>query len=142
MRSSLKPAGAGLWWPWDGFGGLEGRSILRELTSFFCPVLQKSSKILFCIFLEGEPAPRPQAALLCLDGSSLVSASPPFPEQQPSEPAPWNSGKVLEAEGGPFPKNKKQRTQKSLCAQELHRAWPCSRTSLPPLGAEDTQNPS
>ena len=100
MRSSLKPAGAGLWWPWDVFGGLEGRSILRELTSFFCPVLQKSSKILFCIFLEGEPAPRPQAALLCLDGSSLVSASPPFPDEHLSESAlgvQGRSGRLNEA---------------------------------------------
>jgi len=41
-------------------------------------VPQKGSKILFCIFLEEEPGPCPKAALLSLDGSSLVSASPPF----------------------------------------------------------------
>ena len=41
-------------------------------------VLQKNSKILLCIFLEEEPGPCPKFALLFLDSSSLVSASPPF----------------------------------------------------------------
>ena len=41
--------------------------------------LQNSSKILLCIFLEGEPGPCPKAALLFLDCSSHVSVSPPFP---------------------------------------------------------------
>ena len=43
-------------------------------------VLQKGSKTLLCIFLEEEPGPRPKAALWSLDCSSLVSASPPFPD--------------------------------------------------------------
>ena len=34
---------------------------------------------------------------------------------------PLNSGKVMEAEGGPLPKNKKWGTQKGFCAQERHR---------------------
>ena len=33
------------------------------------------------IFPEEEPGPCPKAALLSLDCSSLVSASPPFPDQ-------------------------------------------------------------
>ena len=41
-------------------------------------VLQKGSKILLCVFLEEEPGPCPKAALLSLDCSSQVSASPPF----------------------------------------------------------------
>ena len=36
--------------------------------------------LLLCVSLEGEPGPCPKAALLCLDCSSLVSASPPFPD--------------------------------------------------------------
>ena len=43
-------------------------------------VLTKSSKILLPVSLEGEPGPCPKAALLFLDYSSLVSASPPFPD--------------------------------------------------------------
>ena len=39
-----------------------------------------------------------KAALWFLDCSSLVSAAPPFPDQQLLEPALWNSGKVMEAE--------------------------------------------
>ena len=41
-------------------------------------VLPKSSKLLFCIFLEEGPAP----ALRLHHGSSPVSASPSFPDQQ------------------------------------------------------------
>ena len=40
---------------------------------------QNSSKILFCVSLEGESGPCPKAALLFLHSSSFVSASPPFP---------------------------------------------------------------
>ena len=40
-------------------------------------VLQKESKILLHVFLEEEAGPCPKAALLSLDCSSLVSASPP-----------------------------------------------------------------
>ena len=42
-------------------------------------VLQKKSKILFCIFLEEHQDPA-KAALLSLDCFSLVSAFPPFPD--------------------------------------------------------------
>ena len=49
------------------------------------------------VSLEAEPGPCPKAALLFLVGSSPVSASPPFPDQQLFEPALRNSGKVTEA---------------------------------------------
>ena len=54
--------------------------------------------ILLCIFLEEDPGPFPKAALLFLDCSSLVSASPPFPDSQLVEAALGNSGKVTEVE--------------------------------------------
>ena len=75
-----------------------------------------------CVKLEREPGSCPEAVLLFLDGSSLVSASPPLPGQHLSAPAPRNSGKVTEAEGGPFPKYEKWGTQKGFCAQEPRRA--------------------
>ena len=61
-------------------------------------VLQKGPNILLCILLEKELGSSPKTALLSLDYSSLVYASPPFPDQQLFEPALWNSGKVMEAE--------------------------------------------
>ena len=61
-------------------------------------VLQKHSEVSLCVSLEGEPGPCPQAALLSLDGSSLVSASPPFLDEQPLEPALWDSEKLMDAE--------------------------------------------
>ena len=70
---------------------------------------------------RGEPGPCPRAVLL-LDCFSLVSASPPFPDQQLTEPTPWNSGTATEAVWGPFPKNEKWGTQTALYAQESHRA--------------------
>ena len=45
-----------------------------------------------------------------------VSASPPFPYEQLFEPALWNSRKVMEAEWGPIPTNKKWGTKKTLCS--------------------------
>ena len=62
-------------------------------------------------FLTTEP----QRELLHHD---FLTASPPFPDQQLSEPAPWDSGKVVEAERGPSPKNKKWGPQKGFCAQD------------------------
>ena len=53
--------------------------------------------VLLCVSLERELGPCPKAVLL-LDCSSLVFASPSFLDQQPSEPASRNSGQVLEAE--------------------------------------------
>ena len=41
--------------------------------------LQKSSKILWCVFLEAEPGSWLKAVLLFLNCSSLVPASSPFP---------------------------------------------------------------
>ena len=61
-------------------------------------VLQECSKILSCIFLEEDPGHCPKAALVSSDCSSLVSVSPPFPDEQLFEPALWNSGTVMEAE--------------------------------------------
>ena len=51
----------------------------RVVLPFVCGVLvlQKESKILLHVFLEEEAGPCPKAALLSLDCSSLVSASPP-----------------------------------------------------------------
>ena len=43
-------------------------------------ILQENSKILLGLFPEEEPGPCPKAALVFLDCSSLVSASPPFPD--------------------------------------------------------------
>ena len=51
--------------------------------------------------------------IISSDSSSLISASPPFPDWQLSEPAVWNLGKVMEVEG--------QGTQKGFHAQEPHR---------------------
>ena len=48
-----------------------------------------------------EPGPCPKAAVLFLDCSSLVSSTPPFPDEQLFEPALWTSGKVTEAVGSP-----------------------------------------
>ena len=62
---------------------LSGTRMLHQVVNIFhllgVLVLQKSSKILLCIFLEEEPRPCPKATLLFLDCSSLVSASPLFP---------------------------------------------------------------
>ena len=79
---------------------------------------------------ERGPGPCPKDVLLFLDYSPLVFAFPSFPDKQLSEPAPWKSGKAMEAEWGPFPKNKKKGTQRGFCAQEPLRA--CS-VSLPPV---------
>ena len=49
------------------------------------------------MFLEAEAESCPKASLYFIGCSSLVSASPPFPDYQLSEPAYWNSGKVREA---------------------------------------------
>ena len=70
-------------------------------------VLQKSSKIL-CVSLEAEPGSCPKAPLLPLDWTSLVSASPPFPDYQLLEPA-------LELREG-----QKCGTQKGSHAQKPH----------------------
>ena len=74
--------------------------------------------VLLCVSLEREPGSLPKSVLLLLDCLSLVFPSPPFPDLQLSEPVLRNSGKVMEAEWGPFPKNKKWGTQKGFCAQE------------------------
>ena len=78
--------------------------------------------VLLCVFLEREPGSCPKAVLLFLGCSFLVSVSSSFPDQQLSEPVPWNSGKVMEAEWGLILKKKKWGTQKGFCAQEPHRA--------------------
>ena len=60
------------------FSGMKSAS--SSLTFSGVLVLQKSSKLLLRISLEGEPGPCPKAALLFLGSSSLVSASPPLPD--------------------------------------------------------------
>ena len=49
-----------------------------DTTELLNLVLQKISRILFRVSLEAEPGPCSKAALLILDSSSLVSASPPI----------------------------------------------------------------
>ena len=83
---------------------------------FFCRRDQRYC----CVSLEGEPGPCPEAALLSLDSSSLVSASPPFPDEQLSEPALWHSGKVFEAEA--YSLKMRNGGHKGLCVQEPHWA--------------------
>ena len=58
----------------------------------------KSSKILFCASLKTEPGPCLRATQLFLGYSSLISASPSFPDEQLFESVLWNSKKVMEAE--------------------------------------------
>ena len=106
---------------WSGVYVLVGSIQLTSPTWWEFQYLQNSSKILFCISLEGEPGPCPKAVLLFLDYSSLVSASSPFPNLELFELAHWNSGKVMEAVWSLFPVIKKQGTQKDFCAQEPHR---------------------
>ena len=55
-------------------------------------------KAIFIYIPRGGTRTLPKAALLFRDCSSLVSAFPPFPDEQLFEPALWNSGKVMEAE--------------------------------------------
>ena len=67
-----------------------------------------------CIPWEGTgPCPKAEHWLF-LDSSSLVFASPSFPDRQLFEPALWNSGKVMEAEWGPFPKKRNGRHRKTF----------------------------
>ena len=58
--------------------------MLHQVVNVFCwlgvLVLQKSSKVLSRVPLEEEAGPCPKAALLFPDCSTLVSASPPFPD--------------------------------------------------------------
>ena len=88
-------------WVWLSSFLLERRMLHQGVNTFHLLgglVLQKGSKILLCIFLEEDPGSCPKAALLSIDGSSLVSVSPPFQVEQLFEPALWTSGKVTEAE--------------------------------------------
>ena len=69
--------------PRTGPGGPGRKGASSEVNTFSSlgvSVLQKSSKALFCVSLEKDPGPCAQAALFSLDGSSLFSASPPFPD--------------------------------------------------------------
>lgn len=59
--------------------------------------------------------------LLTIPLLSLYLHTLPFPDWQLFEFAFWNSGKVMEAEGGLFPRNKKWGTQKALHAQYPQR---------------------
>ena len=80
-------------------------------------VLEKSSKILLCIFLEEEPGPCPKAALLFLDCfSSLHFCIPSLPWLATAWTCPLE---LREGHGGwnSFPKNKKWGIQKDLCPE-------------------------
>ena len=59
--------------------------MLHQVLNFFhvlgVLVLQETSMVLLCIFLEEEPGHCPKAAPLFLDCSSLVFASPSFSDQ-------------------------------------------------------------
>ena len=73
-----------------------------------------------CIPWEGTgPCPKAEHWLF-LDSSSLVFASPSFPDQQLFEPALWNSGKVIEAEVYSL-KTRHGRTERLVCPG-AHRA--------------------
>lgn len=54
--------------------------------------------MMLCVAPEEEMGPSPVAALLFPDCSFLVSASPPFADEQLFEPVLWNTGKITEAE--------------------------------------------
>ena len=65
------------------FSGMNSASSSIVVNIFYLVrvlVLQKSSKVLLCVSLEGKPGPCPKAAVLFLDCSSLISASLPFPD--------------------------------------------------------------
>ena len=80
-------------------------------------VLQKSSEIL--LYLPRGTRTLPQGCTVVFAHSSLVSASPPFPDQQLFEPVLWNQGRSWRL--SLFPINEKQVTQKDFVAQEPHR---------------------
>ena len=65
---------------WSGVYVLVGSRQLTSPTYWGFQPLQNSSKILLCMSLKGDPGPCLKAASLLLDGSSLVSASPLFPD--------------------------------------------------------------
>lgn len=63
--------------------------VLGSSSLIFC---RRTQRYCLCVFLEEEAGPCPKAALLFLNCSSQVSASPPFPDQQLLlEPALRNS---------------------------------------------------
>lgn len=101
-----------------------GLALVVLLSSFHLlgVLVLQNSKILLCLFLAKEPGPCPKASVFFIDWSFLVSASPPFPDQQLFEPALWNSGKVMEAET--YFLKPRNRGLGKACAQELHRALP------------------
>ena len=86
-------------------------------------VSAKQLKDTLCVSLEGEPGPCPKAALLFLLIAPPLSLHP-LPSLINSylfEPAPWNSGKVMEVERSLFTIIKKWGHRKGFCSQESHR---------------------
>ena len=75
----------------------------------------KSSKILLCVSLEGEPGPAPRLHLCFLAALSLSLHPIPSRTATVLEYALWNSRKVMEAG------TKKQGTER-LSYPEAHRA--------------------
>ena len=65
---------------WSGVYVLVGSRQLTSPAYWGFQPLQNSSKTLLRISLKREPGPCLKAALLLLDGSSLVSASPLSPD--------------------------------------------------------------
>ena len=106
--------------------GNEGCSIKdAPLTSCLCWGFQFCKRTqryfyLYALRRRLGPGSCPKAALLLLDGSSLVSASPPFPDQPLWVSAPWSSGKVLEAEA--YSPKARNRGHRKPCSQEPHKA--------------------
>ena len=86
-------------------------------------VSAKQLKDTLCVSLEGEPGPCPKAALLFLLIAPPLSLHP-LPSLINSylfEPAPWNSGKVMEVERSLFTIIKKWGHRKGFRSQESHR---------------------
>ena len=98
-------------------------------------VLQKGSKILLRIFLElrnQDPAPRLYYCLLT-SPPQFLHPLPSLISNCPLELREGHRGWKL------CPKNKKWRTQKSLCAQEPHRALLCYTTTSRALHREQNE---
>ena len=76
---------------WSSFGNKECFiNVFHLLGVYFC---RRTQRYCHLYSLRRDQDPTPKAALLFLDFSSRVSASPPFPDQQLFEPALWTPGK-------------------------------------------------
>ena len=99
---------------WSGVYRFVGST---RLTSHLVEVLvsAKQLKAVTRYVPWGRPGTLPEGCTVVnSDYSSLASAAPPFPNQQLSEPAHWNSRKIMEAEWSLFPVTEKWGTQKGF----------------------------